>query len=83
MSEEPEITPDSDATDTYWQEPTRDSEYIAAAYNAIMAVQEVDMTLLGKQYEAMKVRVIKRCLRIVNHAINDLYDEMFVVNGEE
>ena len=65
MSDEPQLTPDADETDSYWQEPTRESEYIASAYNAIMAVQEVDMTLLGKQYEAMKVRVIKKCLRIV------------------
>ena len=83
MPDEPQLTPDADETDSYWQEPTRESEYIASAYNAIMAVQEVDMTLLGKQYEAMKVRVIKKCLRIINHAVSDLYDEMFVVNAEE
>ena len=83
MSDEPQLTPDADETDSYWQEPTKESEYIASAYNAIMAVQEVDITLLGKQYEAMRARVVKKCLRIVNRAINDLYDEMFVVNAEE
>lgn len=81
MPDEPELPIETD--DAYWQEPTRDSEYIAAAYNAIMAVSEADMALLGKQYEAMKVRVIKKCLRIINHAVSDLYDEMFVVNAEE
>lgn len=83
VEEAEDLTPDADEMDAVWEDPTRTSEYIAAAYNAILAVQEVDMTLLGKQYEAMRARVVKKCLRIVNRAINDLYDEMFVVNAEE
>ena len=78
--EKPDLTPDSDETDSYWQEPTRESEFIASAFNAIQAVQEIDMTLLGKQYETMKQRVIKKSLRIINRCIDDLYDELFVVN---
>lgn len=82
MSDTPEQHPDLDEQDMVWEDPTRASEYIASCYNAILAVQEVDTRILGPTYEAMRARVVKKCLRMINGAVNDLYDEMFNLNGD-
>lgn len=85
MSETPPPHPDRDEqddSDAVWVEPTSDSEFIAAAFNAISAVQSIDTALMPEQYEKMRRRVIRRSLRIIDQAVDNLYDEMFVLNGD-
>lgn len=81
MAEESQDIPQEE--EAFWEDPTRASEYISAAYYAIAALSEVDLAMLPKVYTDMRDRGLKRALKIIDGALSDLYDEMFVVNEKE
>ncbi len=58
-------------------ETTSRSELVSAAYFAIVGSEEVDAALLGKEYEKMKRRILKKSLRIIDCIIGEMHDELF------
>lgn len=62
--------------DGYVEYTTRE-EYIASAFNAMMAVSDIDTGLLNK-IEQNRVRRIRRmCLRILDDCVKEMHDEIF------
>jgi len=58
-------------------EYTTREEYIGCAFNAIMAVTDMDTGLLNK-VEQNRVRRIRRmCLRILDDCVKEMHDELF------
>lgn len=56
---------------------TTREEYIGCAFNAIMAVSEMDIGLLNK-VEQNRIRRIRRmCLRILDDCVKEMHDELF------
>lgn len=82
-TEEPDVedVEDEEAEIEYVVEETTRSEYIACSYNAIQAVSE--LTTFTKEDERRKVRVIKKCLRIIENYVNEMYDEIFEEENED
>lgn len=60
-----------------WEDATTDSEYIAACYNAICAVDNVDTGMMSKSAEQAVKRIRKRCIAIIDKCIDNLYSELF------
>lgn len=61
-----------------WEvEFTSDSEYIAAACNAINAVDNMDTALMTKADEQRVKRIRRQSLRIISECLNTMYDEIF------
>lgn len=54
---------------------TSTPEYLASCFYAISAVEELDATMYNAQ--ALKKRVMKRCLRIIDTCVKEMYDELF------
>lgn len=57
----------------YFEEIT-DVDYIAAAYNAIGALDSWDA--INKEDKAQKKRIFKRCLFIIDTCTKNLYDQL-------
>lgn len=53
------------------------SEQIGSCYNAMSAIDSLDTALMNKTQEAMVKRIRRRCLRIIDFHINDMYKELF------
>lgn len=79
MSEE---IPDSEELEFTYEETSR-AEYIAASYNSISAVQDIDTSLLSKEDEKRIKRIKRKALRIIDECISEMYDEMFEDEEEE
>jgi hypothetical protein len=77
-----EADKDESPEEIYYEEPTKATEFISAAFYAINAAQEVDTAMLGKTYQEMKVSVIKKSMKIISRCIDDLYDELFMESEE-
>lgn len=61
-----------------WEvEFTSDSEYIAAACNAMNAVDNIDTALMTKADEQRVRRIRRQSLRIISECLNTMYDEIF------
>ena len=60
-------------------EYTTREEYILCAVYAINAVSEV--TTMTKEDEKRKARITRRCLKILDSMVEEMYDELF--NEEE
>lgn len=80
MSEENEIIGE-DNSEVQVEFTTRE-EYIGCAYNAIMAVSDMDIGLLNKTDQARIRRIRKMCLRILDDCVKEMHDELFE-NEEE
>lgn len=80
MSEENEIIGE-DNSEVQVEFTTRE-EYIGCAYNAIMAVSDMDIGLLSKTDQARIRRIRKMCLRILDDCVKEMHDELFE-NEEE
>jgi hypothetical protein len=62
-------------------EVTTRSEYLAAAVNAISAMDGLDlMTKIGGD---TKRRIIRKSVKIIDSIISELYDELFESDEEE
>jgi len=56
---------------------TSNGEFIACAYNAISAIDDIDEGLLDSKEKA-KIRLIRsRSIAIIYKCINELYEELF------
>ena len=70
-----EVNPAEDGI--VWEDATTDSEYIAACYNALGAIDDLDTAMMSKGAEAAVKRIRKRSLRIIDKCIDNLYSELF------
>lgn len=74
MTEENVVGQDNNEIET---EFTTREEYIGCAFNAIMAVSDMDIGLLNK-VEQNRIRRIRRmCLRILDDCVKEMHDELF------
>jgi hypothetical protein len=62
-------------------ETTSREDYISSAYNALSAILEV--TTLTKQDEIRKARITRKCLRILDDLVGEMYDELFNPEDDE
>jgi len=60
-----------------YEEPTRTSEFIASAYNALNSVAEMDTALMTNTDKDRVKRIRRKSLRIIDHCLSLLYDELF------
>lgn len=58
-------------------EPYSDYEYIAAAFNALASVGDMDGEIMSKTARADIKRIRRQSLRIISHCLNNLYEELF------
>lgn len=82
--EEPILIPDNDSEELFADavlEFTTNAEYIRSAADAITAVDSLDpMTTDGK---AMKNRILKRCFKIIDMCVEEMYSELFDPAADE
>ena len=77
MSEEAKEVKDITIEEDGYFEYTTREEYIGCAFNAMMAVSDIDVGLLNK-IEQNRVRRIRRmCLRILDDCVKEMHDEIF------
>jgi hypothetical protein len=62
---------------------TTTSEYISSAYNALAAIEDADTTLMSKEDEKRVKRIKRKCLKIIDICISEMYDELFENDDEE
>lgn len=62
---------------------TPTSEYIAAAFNSLAAMSDLDMMLLNKTDENRVRRIKRKSIRIIDACIDELYNELFDDNDED
>ena len=54
-----------------------DAENINAAFNALLAIENIDTELLDRK-EQSKIRIIRsKSVSIIYHSINNVYDSIF------
>jgi hypothetical protein len=58
-------------------EYTTREEYIGCAFNAIMAVSDMDVCLLNKVEQNRIKRIRRMCLRILDDCVKEMHDELF------
>jgi hypothetical protein len=58
-------------------EYTTREEYIGCAFNAIMAVSDMDVGLLNKVEQNRIKRIRRMCLRILDDCVKEMHDELF------
>ena len=61
-------------------EYTTREEYILCAVNAMNAVAEIDP--MEKSGISRKNRIIRKCLRIIDDMVGEMYDELFSEDEE-
>ena len=69
--------------DTAYFEPYSDSDYIAAAFNAITTVEGMDTAIMSKMDEKRIKRIKRQSLKIIAHCLNNLYEELFEDNTDD
>ena len=69
--------------DTAYFEPYSDSDYIAAAFNAITTVEGMDTAIMSKMDEKRIKRIKRQCLKIIAHCLNNMYEELFEDNSDD
>ena len=60
-----------------YEEATTDIEYIGASYNALQSTLLIDTALMSKEDAKRVHRIKRRALRIIDHCLGILYDELF------
>ena len=56
-------------------------DYISAAYYALDAAESANM--MTKDGQMRMNRIKRKCLRIIDHCVSELYDELFNDDNEE
>lgn len=69
--------------DTAYFEPYSDSDYIAAAFNAITTVEGMDTAIMSKMDEKRIKRIKRQSLKIIAHCLNNMYEELFEDNSDD
>lgn len=64
-------------------EYTTRSEYIAAAYSAISAVEGMDTQIMSKEDAKRVKRIIRKSLMIIDDCITEMYDELYEKDEDE
>jgi hypothetical protein len=82
MSEEEKIEFNEPIEEDIEIEFTTREEYIGCAFNAIMAVSDMDYGLLNKTGQERIKRIRRMCLRILDECVKEMHDELFE-NEEE
>ncbi|AXH76566.1 MAG: hypothetical protein [Bacteriophage sp.] len=79
MADETKPTDESTPLDEgiVWEDATTDSEYIAACYNALGAIDDLDTAMMSKAAESAVKRIRRRSLAIIDKCIDNLYSELF------
>jgi hypothetical protein len=62
---------------------TSASEYIASAYYALASVEDSDTALMSKEGEKRVKRIKRKCLKIIDICISEMYDELFESDDED
>jgi hypothetical protein len=62
---------------------TTSHDYIASAFQALNAVDDIDTALLSKSDEMRIKRIRRKSLLIIESCINELYSELFESEDEE
>jgi hypothetical protein len=62
---------------------TTSHDYIASAFQAINAVDDIDTALLSKSDEMRIKRIRRKSLLIIESCINELYSELFESEDED
>jgi pyridoxine 5'-phosphate synthase PdxJ len=62
---------------------TSSHEYIASACNSLNTLSDIDVALMSKIDEMRIKRIKKKCLRIIDLCIGEMYDELFESDDEE
>lgn len=73
------------------QQPEQDAEFIlatphediTAAYSALSAISEIDTAMMPQVYEAMKKRIIRKSIQIIDEQIKYIHDCIFFEEKEE
>lgn len=61
---------------------TTREEYISGAFYYISAVDGMDELLMSKE-DARRIRRIRRkCLRIIDECVNEMFDELFEIDED-
>jgi hypothetical protein len=60
-----------------------DSDYIAAAFNAITTVEGMDTAIMSKMDEKRIKRIKRQSLKIIAHCLNNMYEELFEDNSDD
>ena len=63
--------------------PTSTPEYIGASFNAIQSVSDMDTALMSNSDKERVRRIRRKALKIIDHCICELYDEIFDKDEDE
>lgn len=74
---ERESTLEEQEQEIIYEEPTRTSEYIASAFNALNSVTDMDTALMTNSDKERVKRIKRKSLRIIDYCLSCLYDELF------
>lgn len=58
-------------------------EDIAAAYNAMAAISEIDTALMPNVYEVMKKRILRKSIQIIDEQIKYIHTCIFFDENKE
>jgi formyltetrahydrofolate synthetase len=62
---------------------TTDGEYIAAATNALAAIENFDTAIMSKTDEKRIKKIRRQSLRIISECVNCLYNEIFESSDDD
>jgi hypothetical protein len=87
MENKDEKLPNEVTEETFTEEGivefTSASEYIASAYYAIASVEDADTALMTKEDEKRVKRIKRKCIKIIDICITEMYDELFENDDED
>jgi len=73
--------PDVNESEEFIFEPVDYSVYINAACNVLDAINQYEP--MTKDNQLKKARILRKCLRIVEHSVDEIYKELFDEEEEE
>lgn len=80
-AEDLDISDDDEIAGDVETEFTTRTEYVSCAQHAIDAVEYMDSGLMDSEGRALKERIVRKSLRIIDNIISELYDELFENEG--
>jgi hypothetical protein len=87
MENKEEKLPDEVTEETFTEEGivefTTAGEYIASAYYALASVEDADTALMSKESEKRVKRIKRKCIKIIDICISEMYDELFESDDED
>jgi hypothetical protein len=87
MENKEEKLPNEVTEETFTEEGivefTTAGEYIASAYYALASVEDADTALMSKESEKRVKRIKRKCIKIIDICISEMYDELFESDDED